>query len=276
MISNDPSRSPGQCRRLASSRPLPGRPRIFLVDDHPLVIKGLDKLIRGQPWTVCGTATDDLQALRQISCLQPDLAIVGLDLNGHSGLELIRKLRSRRFRLRTLVFSRHDECLYAGRALRAGASGYVMKHEPTEVLAGAIREVLSGGTFLSARLKMSSARSSCPPGPFVPLRERLQRLTNRELHVFRLIGLGKSTLEIARLLGVSIKTVGSHRSNMMAKLGIDNASLLVRQAIGLNHEHFSSDLAPVHTGDAPGNVLIQVGPSYGSGSSAEMREAVCQ
>ena len=187
---------------------------------------------------------------------------MNLDLNGHSGLELVRELQGEKPKPLALVFSMHDERLYASRALRAGASGYVMKQEPTETLSLAIRQVLEGGTYLSQRLEQRSPRALTPRREGA-LQDRLESLTNRELHIFRLIGQGKRSQEIAALLAVSVKTIGSHRSNMMTKLNLENSSQLVQHAIALNreqrreqkHEASKASLEPQRQAESPSTCL---------------------
>jgi DNA-binding NarL/FixJ family response regulator len=210
--------------------------RVFLADDQPIALVGLVKVVNAMPdCQVCGTATDFGSALEQIRTLAPDLIVLNLDLKGKSGLELVRKVQAFKSRPRTLIFSIHDERLYASRALRAGASGFVMKQESMATLEAALRKVLDGGIYLSARLQQRGLqrvrKEEAQPA------DRLETLTNRELHIFRLIGQGKPSQEIARLLALSVKTVGSHRSNMRRKLCLETGSQLVQQAIEMNREY---------------------------------------
>lgn len=218
--------------------------RIYIVEEHPVVIRGLMKLFSEEPrWQICGTTSNYGTALEEIEGTQPDLVIADLNLKGRSGLDLVRKLRRLRPRPRTLIFSTSDECLYAFRALRAGASGYVMKIESRETVLMAVRQILEGRTYLSPGLIAQRAAAE-KLSPFSTIAERLQHLTNRELDVLRLIGQGQTTREVAQLLGLSIKTIGSHRANIMAKLGLTTASQLVQHAIEFGAQEPCSDILP--------------------------------
>jgi len=204
--------------------------RIFLVDDHPLVREGLRQCLQQEPgFTVCGHASNVEQALRAIQLDPPDLVIVDIALPGRDGLELIKDLRVLHPACRCLVLSMFDEELYAERALRAGAYGYVMKHEPPEQLIHAIRQVLAGtlvaGTAILQRALKVNLRQ--------PEAQRVtpeQQLTDRELEVYRLIGLGRPRAAMARQLGISVKTFEAHRANIRKKLGLDSASALMLRA----------------------------------------------
>lgn len=216
-------------------------------------------MIHEQPdWQVCGSANEYVRALKQIKSLKPDLIILNLDLSGRSGLELVRELQRQIPKARALVFSMQDERLYASRAIRAGASGYVMKQEPPETIAAAIRHVLDGGIYLSRHLEQQRPSRGLRGQGSGEVQDRLETLTNRELHIFRLIGQGRRSQEIARLLSVSVKTIGSHRSNMMAKLCLENASQLVQQAIELNREHLREKNGEAHSADTSHNVIVEL------------------
>lgn len=217
------------------------RARVFVVDDHPIVRRGLACLIeRDSRLQVCGTAGQYELALDQLRVMRPNLLIVDLSLRGHSGLDLIRELKSAQSRLRALVFSIHDEALYGPRALRAGASGYVMKHEPVDVLLNAIERILGGGTWFKAQAGAFGTRQPSSNRPV----DLLDLLTDRELDVFRLMGQGITTQQAAQILSLSIKTIGAHRINMMAKLGLTNANQLIRYAVQLNREYASLENGP--------------------------------
>jgi DNA-binding NarL/FixJ family response regulator len=204
--------------------------KIFIVDDHPMMREGLAQLIGHESdVTVCGEADDAAQALEQIDKLKPDLALVDITLRSSSGLELIKDLALRAPETAILVISMHDESLYAERVLRAGGRGYVMKQEGGKKLMEAIRQVLSGKTYVSEKiaakiLDVFSGRQSEGASP-------VERLTDREFQVFQLIGQGLSTKEIADKLHVSAKTVEVHRVNIKQKLNVATAPELIRYAV---------------------------------------------
>ncbi len=205
--------------------------RILLVDDHAIVRKGLRGLVEAEDdLTVCAEATSPTGALEMAEEHEPDLAVVDIALEGADGLDLISRLFDRFPDLRTLVLSMYDESVYAERALRAGASGYVMKDEATETLIEAIRTVLAGDVWVSDRImerilrRMTGRRDVAGGSP-------LEALTDREIQVFRMIGEGRSTREVADLLHLSVKTIETHRANIMDKLDLDGASQLMHRAI---------------------------------------------
>lgn len=207
------------------------RARIVIVDDHPVVRQGLAQMINQEAdLCVCGEAEDVQQALEVIATLAPDLVLVDLSLKGSSGLELIRSLRAQPQALPVLVVSMHDETLYVERALRAGARGYIMKHEATDTMMHAIRRVLGGEIYVSEKMttKLLGRFMLDAPTTGVSL---LERLSNRELEVFRLIGEGQGTRRIATTLKVSIKTVESHRAHIKEKLQLADTGALVRYAM---------------------------------------------
>lgn len=204
---------------------------VLIVDDHPIVRKGLAQLISHEPdMNVCGDAEDVEQALAQVARLHPDIVIVDLTLKKLSGLDLIRQLQNLQPDLATLVLSMHDESLYAERALRAGARGYIMKQEGTDKLVTAIRTVLAGDIYVSERMaarmlgKLVGGRSSEAPGSV------MDRLSDRELEVFELLGRGLSTRQVAERLNVSVKTIESHREHIKQKLQLRNANELIQHA----------------------------------------------
>jgi DNA-binding NarL/FixJ family response regulator len=219
---------------------VPRKHRLFLVDDHPVTREGLARLLNCEAdLEVCGQAGTAADALRDIESLKPDMAIVDVSLAaGRSGLELVKDIAKRQRRLPMLVLSTHDESLYAERALRAGARGYVMKHEPMERVMAAIRQVLSGGTYLSVHMnshllqKMTQRRSA-------PTASEIEQLSDRELEVFRLLGQGRGTRQIARDLHLGISTVETHRTHIKDKLGLENAPELVRRAVEWVHSQES-------------------------------------
>ncbi len=222
-----------------SSPTPPARPRkarILLVEDHPIVSRALADLINHeQDMEVCGMADHHASALEQTAALNPDLVLLDITLQGRGGLELLKDIKARYAKQLVLILSMHDEGLYAARAIRAGASGYIMKQEATDQLLEAIRRVLQGEIHLSQRMEkrmmqrfaQSHTHSSLDP---------LEALTDRELEIFRLIGQGKGTNEIARLLCLSVKTIESHRAHIKDKLGLKSASELVQHAIQMEQE----------------------------------------
>jgi DNA-binding NarL/FixJ family response regulator len=205
--------------------------KVLLVDDHPIVRQGLAKLINDQPdLAVCGEADAPPAALRAIAQEKPDLVILDLTLSGGDGLELCKQLHDTQSDLPILIVSMHEESLYAERSLRAGAMGYVMKQEPQEKVMAAIRRVLSGEMYLSdtmaAKLlrgfKGTRSESDRPP---------LERLSDRELQIFRLIGQGQSVQAIAKALFLSPKTVETHKEHIKQKLNLASNNDLLRYAI---------------------------------------------
>ena len=205
--------------------------QVLIVDDHPMVRDWLAQMIRREPdLTVCGEASDAAGALRAIATLKPDMAIVDLTMRDSHGTELVREIGQRFKELPVLVLSMHDESLYAERALRAGAKGYIMKQVATESLLAAIRKILRGGIYVSdgmaARMLHQFANRSGQTE-----RSPLAELSDRELEVFRLIGEGQGTREIAELLHVSMKTVESYQAHLKEKLCLRNSRELVQRAI---------------------------------------------
>jgi DNA-binding NarL/FixJ family response regulator len=205
--------------------------RVFLIDDHPIVRHGFAQLLSAEPGLdVCGQAEDGVTALEAIGPAAPGVIIVDVSLGASSGIDLIRDLKQRVPRAAVLVVSMHDERLYAERALRAGASGYVMKHETTEVIVRAIRTVASGGIFVSDQISVSLLRlwvANGAPREGSPL----DALSDRELHVLELIGRGLGTRAIANLLHISVKTVESYRARLKEKMNLRSGIELMRFAI---------------------------------------------
>jgi len=212
--------------------------RIFLVDDHPLVREWLRNLIDQQPsLAVCGEASDAPGALSAIESLRPDLAVVDISLASGSGLELVKDIRHCVPSTAVVVLSMHDEALYAGRALRAGARGYVMKSETTGKIIAAIQHVLEGKLYASEEFKASILERGVGFGP----RNPIEALSDRELEIFRLLGRGIETRRIAESLHLSIKTVQAYCARIKDKLGLANASELLREAVRLEVERAGTD-----------------------------------
>ena len=205
--------------------------RVFIVDDHPIVRQGLAPLINREPdLAVCGDAEDAGSALRRIEEIKPDLAVVDISLNGPDGLDLLKSIRTHDANLPVLILSMLDESLYAERALHAGANGYIMKQEATERLLVAIRRILAGEIYLSERMSNRMLHRFAAGGP-VGSQSPIAELTDRELEVFRLIGEGRGTRQIAEELHISVKTVESYQAHIKEKLSLKNARELVQRAI---------------------------------------------
>ena len=207
------------------------RGRILLVDDHPLVRERLAEIInREADLLVTGEAEDRKQAIDAILAKPPDLAIVDLTLKNSDGLELIKDVHARWPRMRMLVVSMHDESLYAERAIRAGAMGYITKQEATRNILLAIRRVLSGNIYLSAKIAdRILTRLAHRADPLTTLPTEL--LADRELQVFELTGRGLNTHDIASRLSVAVKTVETYRARIKEKLKINDGSELLQFAI---------------------------------------------
>jgi DNA-binding NarL/FixJ family response regulator len=204
--------------------------KVILIDDHAIVRQGLAELVNDQPDLVtCGEADSPPQALKVIAETEPDVAVVDVSLNSGDGIELCRQIHEQWPSVAILVLSMHDEALYAERALRAGALGYVMKQEPQETVMAAIRRVLKGQTHLSEKMATKLLRSfSGHRNPDAP---PLERLSDRELQIFRLIGQGRSVKDIADELFLSPKTVETHKEHIKQKLDLESSNALLRYAI---------------------------------------------
>lgn len=206
------------------------RARILLVDDHPVVVQGLSQLINEQAdMEVCGAAPDTARGMQLADSLNPDLAIVDISLQGSDGINLLKDLKARHPGLLTMVLSLHEESLYAERALRAGARGYVMKQAAPASVITAIRRVLAGELCVSDKVARRMLAQAVTPGS-APAATPVETLSDRELEVFRLIGRGHSTKEIADELRLSVKTVEAYRAHIKEKLQIATASELIQQA----------------------------------------------
>jgi DNA-binding NarL/FixJ family response regulator len=204
--------------------------RVFLVDDHPLVREGLANLINHQDdLNVCGEAEDSGGARAGIEKTKPDVALIDISLKNESGLELVKNLESKFPNVALIVLSMHDEALYAERALRAGARGYVMKRETTKSMLTAIRRVLEGDIYVSDRVvnlmaRRMRSRKAAAKSP-------VERLSDRELEIFRLLGQGRTTSQIAEDLRLSLKTVQAYCARAKEKFGVNSLTELLRAAI---------------------------------------------
>ncbi|HVT80735.1 MAG TPA: response regulator transcription factor [Phycisphaerae bacterium] len=205
--------------------------KIFIVDDHPIVRQGLVQLINPEPdLMVIGQGEDAYQALKQIRAQKPDLTLLDISLKDTGGIELLKEMRAQEPDLRVLILSMHDESLYAERALRAGARGYVMKQEAPQVLLQAIRKVLNGEVWVSEKMSavlLQRMVGNRKPGGALPM----DRLTDREMEIFRMIGAGMTVKEIAEKLFLSAKTIEAHREHIKEKLSLKTSAELLRFAI---------------------------------------------
>ena len=212
-----------------------GKIKVLLVDDHPILRAGLSKLINQESdMLVCGEAEDGPKGFDLVAKLSPDVVVVDVSLKGGNGIELIKNLKASHPDLPMLVLSMHDETLYAERALRAGSRGYIMKEEAIEQVLVGIRKVLAGEIFLSDRMKnrmlqqMAGNKGKVASSP-------IELLTDREIEVFRLIGEGHSTRQIAGELHLSVRTVEAYREYIKVKLNLKNAIELAQHAFQWVH-----------------------------------------
>lgn len=209
---------------------MPAKKKIFIVDDHPLMRKGMAMTLDNSvEFTVCGQSESAEDALSEIPSVKPHACVIDISLPGMNGIELVKNLLSQMPELKILVVSRHDEELYAERAIRAGAKGYVMKLEAGDVLVSAVRQVMNGGIYLSDKIgsrlimKIASGQSAGD--------NPLELLSDRELEVFELTGKGESTKEIAQRLHVSVKTIDTYRARIKEKMHLKTANELMRRAV---------------------------------------------
>jgi DNA-binding NarL/FixJ family response regulator len=209
----------------------PEAKRIVLVDDHPLFRKGLQEMIHSDgTFAVCGEAGNAAEAMALIRKLSPDMAIVDLSLPGANGIELIKNIRAEFSKVPILVLSMHDESLYAVRALRAGADGYVMKHEAMANVIHAIREVFNGRPYLSPAMA-AQVITKFAHRQAEGETDAVERLSDRELEILELIGKGHEVRRIAKLLHLSPKTVETHRAHIKDKLDLKNSREVARFAL---------------------------------------------
>ncbi len=204
--------------------------RILIVDDHPLICRGLTQMINNEKdLEVCGEANDINSAMQQVADLGPDAVMVDLSLKSSSGIDLIKAIKARYPDLPALVYSMHDESVFAERVLRAGAKGYVMKDQPPEVLLKALRKVLTGNIYFSDAMTTKLLDRLTAAGNEA-LRNPVAGLTDRELEIFSLMGQELTARQIAARLNISIKTVEAHRDHIKSKMGVQNSSDLSRHA----------------------------------------------
>ncbi len=206
--------------------------RVFLVDDHTMFREGLRQLIeRDAGLTVCGDAADSTEAMRGIRESKPDVVLVDISLSGANGIDLIKSIKAEDEDLPVLVVSMHDESLYAERALRAGAMGYVMKHEPAKTMKAAIHKVLGGDMYLSEKMASKVIAKFMRGQPDGRPASPMETLSDRELEVFRLLGQGQGVRQIAKQLDVTIATVHSFRNRIKEKLHLKTSTEVMLHAI---------------------------------------------
>ncbi len=214
---------------LNSAEPRPGKHTVLIVDDHPLVCRGLAEFIAEEKdLEVCGEASDAAEAMRLVEHWHPHVVVLDLSLKNSNGFKLIERIKSCDEGIRILVSSMHDESLFAERVLRAGGMGYINKQEPIEKVIQAIRQILQGDVYLSPR--MAGRLLQAAVGATLD-RNPIETLSNRELEVFQLIGQGLTTKQIAEKLELSPKTVETHREKIKTKLKLANSIELSRHAV---------------------------------------------
>lgn len=206
--------------------------RVLIVDDHPIFRDGITQLINHQPdLLVCGGVCSAAHALTAVEQCQPDIMVVDISIQGTNGIELMKSIRAQHPSLPALMVSMHDENIYAERALRAGARGYIMKGAPPEKVVEAIRRVLGGGLYLSEAIGGRLLDTFLNGRGDNVGSSAVDKLSDRELEIFRALGEGRGTREIARTLFLSVKTVETHRAHIKEKLKLQTAPELVRAAV---------------------------------------------
>ena len=208
------------------------KPRVVIVEDHLLLREHLKRMINKQPdMTVSGEADNIQQALEIIQETKPQLALVDLGLYSENGLDLVKSLRSLSIPVSVLVLTMHDEAIRAERAFRAGVQGYVTKHQPSRVILGAMRQVLSGKMYLSENMIDTVLKQLAPGGPKNIKYQSIDRLSNRELAILELIGYGRSSSAIAETLSITMATLATYRRRIKKKVDIHSHSELQHFAI---------------------------------------------
>ena len=202
--------------------------RIVVADDHAIVREGLKQILGAQAdFQVVAEASDGHEALKRVRELGFVVLLLDMSMTGKSGVELIKQVKAEKPKLRILVLTMHEEHQYAVRAIRAGASGYLTKEGASAQLVTAIRKVASGGAYISAEVAEQLALNAMPDATAAPH----ERLSDREFQVFRMIAEGKSVSEIADRLNLSVKTVSTHKANVLAKMGLSTQGELIRYAL---------------------------------------------
>jgi len=202
--------------------------RIVLCDDHAIVREGLKQILGAQPdFSIVGEASDGHEALQRVRELEFDVLLLDMSMPGKSGVELIRQIKGERPKLRILVLTMHEEHQYAVRAIRAGASGYLTKESASSQLVTALRKVAGGGAWISAEVAQQLALNAMPDAQAAPH----ERLSDREFQVFRMIAGGRSISDIAQDLKLSVKTVSTHKANVLHKMNMTTQGELIRYAL---------------------------------------------
>jgi len=215
-------------------QPVSNKKRILVVDDHPIVRQGLALMVnREADLVVCGEAEDATSAMLVLVSARPDVLIVDISLNGPDGIDLLKTIRIQHPSLPVLILSMHDESIYAERALRAGANGYIMKQEATEKVLVAVRRILNGEIYVSDRIANKMLKHYITGSGTLRV-SSIAGLSDRELEVFRLIGEGHGTRQISKELHLSIKTVESYQAHIKEKLSLSSARELMQHAIEWN------------------------------------------
>ncbi len=227
--------SPFRCSESVAEQP--AKIRILVLDEQPLLRWGISAYLNSQPdMMVCGEAGSVSDARSKVAECQPQFVVTALRLGAGDNLKLIKELKTQNPALRILVYSAFEESIFAERAMRAGASGYVMKQAPSEKLAIAIREIVKGGIYVSREVALSAFRKSLlgaarENNHALRSAPSLEELSNREMHIFQLLGSGLGTRQIAQSLSLSVKTIESHRENIKHKLHVRSSrELRVRAA----------------------------------------------
>jgi len=222
---------------MATNKGSENRKRVVLVDDHPVLRTGLARLIDSKEgFVVCGEASTAIEAMALIRELKPHLAIVDIGLPGASGIELTKSIRAEFPDMPVLILSMHEDALYATRALRAGATGYIVKQDAIDNIASALQETLNGRRYLSPGIIEQLQNDGLGEEPRSS-HDLIDQLTDRELEIFHLIGKGRDVREIADALAVSPKTVETHRTNIKEKLRLKNARQVARVALQWVTDH---------------------------------------
>jgi len=222
---------------MATNKGSENRKRVVLVDDHPVLRKGLARLIDSKEgFVVCGEASSAIEAMALIRELKPHLAIVDIGLPGASGIELTKSIRAEFPDMPVLILSMHEDALYATRALRAGATGYIVKQDAIDNIASALQETLNGRRYLSPGIIEQLQNDGLGEEPRSS-HDLIDQLTDRELEIFHLIGKGRDVREIADALAVGPKTVETHRTNIKEKLRLKNSRQVSRVALQWVTDH---------------------------------------
>jgi DNA-binding NarL/FixJ family response regulator len=220
--------------------------RILVLDDQPLLRYGISAYLNSQPdMTVCGEAESISDVRSKIAECQPQVLVTALRLGAEDSLKLIKKLKTETPRLRILVYSALAETIFAERAMRAKANGYVMRQAPKEELAMAVREIVKGGIYVSQQVALSAFRKSLQPRPKNSRMPRsgawVEELSNREMHIFQLLGSGFGNRQIATSLGLSVKTIDSHQENIKHKLHLRSCAELRERAAKWVEQTFNAE-----------------------------------